>query len=154
VSRHLRVLSACGQRRAQTASRRDNHTRALQLPTGGGAWIGTPEFADAAGFAAAQSYGGMAGPGTGISGTADQAIWAHTLIKVVWRDVRIGIWAFELAIVSVTRWQKSESCRKVEVGQIWWRFPKFVIGFLVAFRLDRPSDSTCFPWFVVFVIPV
>jgi Conserved hypothetical protein 698 len=27
---------------------------------------------------------------------------------------------------------KSETGRKVEVSQIWWRFPKFVIGFLVA----------------------
>jgi uncharacterized integral membrane protein (TIGR00698 family) len=108
-------------------------SRALQLPAGvGGAWIGTSEFADAAGFAAAQSYGGMAGPGTGISGTADQAIWAYTLIKVVGRDVWIGIWAFVLAIVSVTRWEKSETGRKVEVGQIWWRFPKFVVGFLIA----------------------
>jgi hypothetical protein len=108
-------------------------SRALQLPTGvGGAWIGTSEFADAAGFAAVQSYGGMAGPGTGISGTADQAIWAYTLIKVVGRDVLIGIWAFVLAVVSLTRWEKSKTGRKVEAGQIWWRFPKFVIGFLVA----------------------
>jgi uncharacterized integral membrane protein (TIGR00698 family) len=108
-------------------------SRVLQLPTSvGGAWIGTSEFADAAGFAAAQSYGGLAGPATGISGTADQAIWAYTLIKVVGRDIWIGIWAFVLAIVSVTRWEKSETNRKVEAGQIWWRFPKFVIGFLVA----------------------
>jgi uncharacterized membrane protein YadS len=74
----------------------------------------------------------MAGPGTGISGTADQAIWTYTLIKVVGRDVWIGIWAFVLAIVSVTRWEKSETVRKVEAAQIWWRFPKFVIGFLIA----------------------
>lgn len=108
-------------------------SRSLQLPAGvGGAWIGTSEFADAAGFAAAQSYGGLVGPSTGITGTADQAIWAYTLIKVVGRDVWIGIWAFVLAIVSVTRWEKSESGRKVEASQIWWRFPKFVIGFLVA----------------------
>jgi len=108
-------------------------SRTLQLPAGvGGAWIGTSEFADAAGFAAAQSYGGMAGRGTGISGTVDQTIWAYTLIKVVGRDVWIGIWAFVLAIVSITRWEKSETGRKVEVGQIWWRFPKFVIGFLIA----------------------
>ena len=108
-------------------------SRALQLPTGvGGAWIGTSEFADAAGFAAAQSYGGMAGHGTGISGTADQAVSAYTLIKVIGRDIWIGIWAFVLAILSVTRWEKSETGQKVEIGQIWWRFPKFVIGFLVA----------------------
>jgi uncharacterized integral membrane protein (TIGR00698 family) len=108
-------------------------SRALQLPAGvAGAWIGTSEFADAAGFAAAQSYGGLVGPTTGISGTADQAIASYTLIKVVGRDVWIGIWAFLLATISVTRWEKPETDRKVDAGQIWWRFPKFVIGFLLA----------------------
>src|SRR5580693_3579443 len=35
-------------------------SRTLHLPTGvAGAWIGTSEFADAAGLAAAQSYGGL-----------------------------------------------------------------------------------------------
>lgn len=108
-------------------------SRAQRLPAGvAGAWIGTSEFADAAGFAAAQSYGGLVGPATGISGTPDQAVWSYTLIKVVGRDVWIGIWAFVLAIISVTRWEKRETDRKVDAAQIWWRFPKFVIGFLLA----------------------
>jgi len=52
---------------------------ALHLPAGvGGAWIGTSEFADAAGFAAAQAYGGQVGPTTGITGTPDQAVWSYT----------------------------------------------------------------------------
>jgi len=107
--------------------------RALHLPAGvGGAWIGTSEFADAAGLAAAQSYGGLAVPGTGISGTTDQAINAYTLIKVVGRDVWIGIWAFVLSVISITVWEKSASGRKADVTQIWWRFPKFVVGFLLA----------------------
>lgn len=108
-------------------------SRGLRLPAGvGGAWIGTSEFADAAGLAAAQSYGGLAGPATGISGTADQALASYTLIKVIGRDVWIGIWAFVLAIIAVTRWERSEADGKVQAAQIWWRFPKFVIGFLVA----------------------
>jgi len=109
-------------------------SRSLHLPTGvGGAWIGTSEFADAAGLAAAQSYGGLAGGTTGISGTADQALASYSLIKVIGRDIWIGIWAFVLALISVTVWERSEnSTKKVPVGQIWWRFPKFVIGFLVA----------------------
>jgi uncharacterized integral membrane protein (TIGR00698 family) len=107
--------------------------RALRLPAGvGGAWIGTSEFADAAGLAAAQSYGAMASPATGIAGTADQAINAYTLIKVVGRDVWIGIWAFVLSIISITMWEKSETGRKADAAQIWWRFPKFVVGFLLA----------------------
>jgi uncharacterized integral membrane protein (TIGR00698 family) len=107
--------------------------RALHLPAGvGGAWIGTSEFADAAGFAAAQTYGGLAGPDTGITGTADQAIWSYTLVKVVGRDVWIGIWAFILSVIAVTRWEAAELGGRAQAGQIWWRFPKFVIGFLVA----------------------
>lgn len=109
-------------------------SRAIHLPTGvAGAWIGTSEFADAAGLAAAQSYGGLAGAHVGISGTAEQALASYTLIKVIGRDIWIGIWSFVLALIAITVWERSENTNsKVEVGQIWWRFPKFVIGFLVA----------------------
>jgi uncharacterized integral membrane protein (TIGR00698 family) len=105
--------------------------RLLELPSGvGGAWIGTSEFADAAGIAAAQAYGGFAGHG--IAGTPDQSLFAFTLMKVVGRDVWIGIWAFILAIVATTRWERRELGRKANAAEIWWRFPKFVVGFLVA----------------------
>ncbi|HEY1257979.1 MAG TPA: putative sulfate exporter family transporter [Stellaceae bacterium] len=95
-----------------------------------GAWIGTSEFADAAGFAAAQSYGGIAVHNV-FGGTEDQAVWAFTLMKVVGRDVWIGIWAFVLAVIATTRWEKVPG-QKADAAQIWWRFPKFVIGFVVA----------------------
>lgn len=108
-------------------------SRTLHLPTGvGGAWIGTSEFADAAGLAGAQSYGGLAGKDLGISGTADQALASYTLIKVIGRDIWIGIWSFVLALIAVLVWERSETNSKVQAGQIWWRFPKFVIGFLIA----------------------
>jgi uncharacterized integral membrane protein (TIGR00698 family) len=110
-------------------------SRSLHLPTGvGGAWIGTSEFADAAGLAAAQSYGGLAATHV-VSGTAEQAIASYTLIKVIGRDMWIGIWTFVLALIAVTVWERSETGSKVQVGQIWWRFPKFVIGFLIASAL-------------------
>lgn len=108
-------------------------SRALRLPAGiGGAWIGTSEFADAAGLAGAQSYGSLAGKNLGIAGTADQALASYTLIKVIGRDIWIGIWSFVLALIAVTVWERSQTHSKVQIGQIWWRFPKFVIGFLVA----------------------
>jgi len=104
---------------------------AFHLPAGvGGAWIGTSEFADAAGFAAAQTYGDLA-VHNGLPGTSDQAVWSFTLMKVVGRDVWIGIWAFVLAIVATTRWEKVPG-QKADIGQIWWRFPKFVLGFVIA----------------------
>ena len=107
--------------------------RALGLPTGvAGAWIGTSEFADAAGLAAAQAYGGYAGHVPQVTGSADAAITSFTLMKVVGRDVWIGIWAFILSIVATTRWESTPVDRKPDAGEIWRRFPKFVVGFLLA----------------------
>ena len=108
-------------------------SRYLQLPAGvAGAWIGTSEFADAAGFAAAQAYGGLVGPETGITGTPDQAVISYTLVKVVGRDVWIGIWALVLSVIAITRWDAAETGGRIDVGQVWGRFPKFVLGFLLA----------------------
>jgi len=106
----------------------------LALPAGvGGAWIGTSEFADAAGFAAAQAYGGIAAQLPGApAGAAEQSVAAFTLMKVVGRDVWIGVWAVVLSIVAATRWQATGVESRVGAGDIWRRFPKFVIGFLLA----------------------
>ncbi len=105
--------------------------KALQLPIGvAGAWIGTSEFADAAGFAAAHTYGEFAGQ-PGIAGNPDDAVKAFTLMKVVGRDVWIGIWAFVMALIATTRWERTPGV-KPDPAEIWWRFPKFVIGFMVA----------------------
>jgi uncharacterized membrane protein YadS len=107
--------------------------RALGLSTGvAGAWIGTSEFADAAGLAAAQTYGGYAGNVPGISGNPDAAVSAFTLMKVIGRDVWIGVWAFVLSLVATTRWERTGVNTKPNAGEIWGRFPKFVLGFLVA----------------------
>jgi uncharacterized membrane protein YadS len=111
-------------------------SRALLLPAGvAGAWIGTSEFADAAGIAAAQAYGGLAGKVPGITGSADQALQAFTLMKVLGRDVWIGIWALVLALVATTRWRDEPGGGAPDAGEIWRRFPKFVIGFLAASAL-------------------
>jgi uncharacterized integral membrane protein (TIGR00698 family) len=99
-------------------------SKALGLDTGvAGAWIGTSEFADAAGFAAAQAMGD------------EKAIRAFTLMKVIGRDIWIGLWSFALAIISVVYWEKkarSESQDRISAMEIWWRFPKFVLGFFIA----------------------
>ena len=96
-----------------------------------GAWIGTSEFADAAGFAAAQSYGAFARAGA-VAGTPEQAIWAFTLVKVVGRDIWIGIWAFALSLIAVTRWEAAETGTTIDIAEIWGRFPKFIVGFFLA----------------------
>ena len=105
--------------------------KALGLPTGvAGAWIGTSEFADAAGFAAAQTYSGYAGQG-GIAGTPEASVQAFTLMKVIGRDVWIGVWALVLSIIATTRWESTGVVKRADAGEIWRRFPKFVIGFFI-----------------------
>jgi uncharacterized integral membrane protein (TIGR00698 family) len=110
-------------------------SRSLGLSTGvAGAWIGTSEFADAAGVAAAQAYGDLARDSAGsIAGSPEAALQAFTLMKVVGRDIWIGIWAFVLAIVATTRWERTDGVQsKADAREIWARFPKFVIGFVIA----------------------
>ncbi len=108
-------------------------------PAEAGAWIGTSEFADAAGFAAADWYGTwyadhVAKVVGGVSAT-DLALWAYTLMKVIGRDIWIGLWAFVMAIISTTKWEAEEIGTRPSAMEIWWRFPKFVIGFLAASAL-------------------
>ncbi|WP_236096451.1 YeiH family protein [Helicobacter sp. MIT 11-5569] len=97
--------------------------RILGLDAGvAGAWIGTSEFADSAGLAAAQSIGD------------ERAIAAFTLIKVIGRDMFIGIWAVLVAFLSITMWNKQENAQ-ANIKTIWERFPKFILGFLIASAL-------------------
>jgi uncharacterized integral membrane protein (TIGR00698 family) len=101
-------------------------SKALGLHPGvAGAWIGTSEFADAAGYAAAQTIASNTG--------TEAAIQTFTLMKVIGRDIWIGIWAFTLAIVSTAVWERGAAGGPaVGARVIWDRFPKFVIGFFLA----------------------
>lgn len=132
-------------------------SRALGLPTAqAGAWVGTSEFADAAGFAAASAYSPPLPPDLAAAVAADKAgtatpeqktlleqrprydvenaIRAFTLMKVIGRDIWIGIWCFVLSIVAVVFWERRQGGAggRPGAGVIWERFPKFVIGFAVA----------------------
>ncbi len=107
---------------------------ALHLPAGvGGAWIGTSEFADAAGLAAAQAYGDIAAHVPGApAAAADQSVAAFTLMKVVGRDVWIGVWAIVLSLVATRWWDETGVTNAPRAAEIWRRFPKFVLGFIIA----------------------
>jgi len=62
----------------------------------------------------------------------EQAIKTFTLMKVVGRDMFVGIWCFIMAYISITKWEKREDGTKPKAGEMWTRFPKFVLGFFVA----------------------
>ncbi len=107
-------------------------------PGEAGAWTGTSEFADAAGFAVVAELSAVIESG-GIRGengellNPDDPINAFTLMKVIGRDIWIGIWCLILAVVSVVFWEKKDASEKaVGAGIIWERFPKFVLGFFAA----------------------
>ncbi len=88
-----------------------------------GAWVGTSEYADAAGFAVVAELAEQHGDGP---------IRTFTLMKVIGRDIWIGIWAFVLSIVSVTFWEKRRKGETLPIRVVWDRFPKFVLGFFAA----------------------
>ena len=111
-----------------------------------GAWIGTSEFADAAGLAAAQTYGGYAGsvPGIAPAVRTPQSA-AFTLMKVIGRDMWIGVWAFVLSLIATAPAGRStgvESTGGSNAGEIWRRFPKFVLGFSDRLRACSPSSRS------------
>lgn len=96
----------------------------LALPYGvAGAWIGSAQTADVAGFASMAAIGN------------ETALQAYTLVKVIGRDMSVGLWAFLVATIAVTRWDeeapKSAPSRS-KLGEIWYRFPKFILGLFTA----------------------
>lgn len=94
--------------------------KALGLDAGvAGAFIGTSEFADAAGFAAVASL------------NDERANLAFLVMKVIGRDTFIGVWAVLLAFISLKFWDKNEN-EKISALMIWQKFPKFILGFLFA----------------------
>lgn len=65
-------------------------------------------------------------------------LMAATTTKV-FIDIFIGVWAFILAVVwsvfKIDRCSAQEAGCKISVAEIWDRFPKFVIGFVLTFLI-------------------
>ena len=113
-------------------------SRALGLSAGvGGAWIGTSEFADAAGFAAASAYGKMAG-------NEDAAIKAFTLMKVIGRDLWIGIWSLVWALIATVVWEKQETGARPERYGNLVTFPQVCHRFFYRVHPDDHGDEQLF----------
>jgi uncharacterized membrane protein YadS len=61
-------------------------------------------------------------------------ILAAAIMTKIWIDMFIGIWAFVLAVVWVWYIERRPG-EKVPKSEIWFRFPKFVLGYFVAWFL-------------------
>ena len=78
-------------------------------------------------------------------------ILASSVLTKIWIDVFIGIWAFVLALIWVYNVEKRAGQVTVGPSEIWFRFPKFVIGYFVAWlsyiaivaQLPRGGRDTC-----------
>ena len=63
-----------------------------------------------------------------------QAGWilSASILTKLWIDVFIGVWAFVLALVWVYKVEKRAGQVSISPMEIWFRFPKFVLGYFVA----------------------
>ena len=69
-----------------------------------------------------------------LTGGQWQAGWILTasLLTKIWIDVFNGVWAFLLAIVWIRKVERRAGAVSVSPMEIWFRFPKFVLGYFVA----------------------
>lgn len=68
---------------------------------------------------------------TGDLWTEDYILSAAILTKI-WIDVFIGVWAFVLAMIWVYKVERTPGQTAVGASEIWFRFPKFVLGYFIA----------------------
>ncbi|HEU4855468.1 MAG TPA: putative sulfate exporter family transporter, partial [Nitrosospira sp.] len=54
-----------------------------------------------------------------------------SLTTKIWIDMFIGVWAFVLALIWVYKVERQPGQSKVGLMEIWHRFPKFVLGYLL-----------------------
>ncbi len=105
-------------------------------PMVAGAWMGLAVKTDGAAVASGAVAEGLILGKNAAMGLVYQPEWIKNAAAVVkvFIDVFIGVWAFVLAII----WCTIIECKpgeKVRPGQIWDRFPKFVIGYVLTFLL-------------------
>ncbi len=106
-------------------------------PMVAGAWMGLAVKTDGAAVASGAVAEGLirakAFAADGVNYKEGWIMGAAATVKV-FIDIFIGIWAFVLAII----WCSVIECKpgeKFRPGQIWERFPKFVIGYVVTFAI-------------------
>jgi uncharacterized membrane protein YadS len=106
-------------------------------PMVAGAWMGLAVKTDGAAVASGAITDALiraqASAQAGINYKPDWIMGAATTVKV-FIDIFIGVWAFVLAIIwtSVIDRRPGE---QVRAGEIWDRFPKFVLGYVVTFLI-------------------
>ncbi len=106
-------------------------------PMVAGAWMGLAVKTDGAAVASGQIVDALirvkALTETGAKYEADWIMNTATTVKI-FIDVFIGVWAFVLAWIWCA-YIENKPGEKVGAGEIWHRFPKFVIGYVLTFAI-------------------
>ena len=105
-------------------------------PLVAGAWMALSVKTDGAAVASGaitESFILARNAAEGVNYAKGWIIGTAATVKV-FIDIFIGVWAFVLAYIWTTRIEKRAGDR-VRVGEIWERFPKFVIGYVITFVL-------------------
>ena len=84
----------------------------------GGAWMG----------GTIDSTGAVAAAGAALG---EQAVEVAATVKMI-QNILIGVCAFGIAVYWVSFVERDKSSQRPQVSEIWKRFPKFVIGFVLA----------------------
>ena len=103
-------------------------------PMVAGAWMGLAVKTDGAAVASgaiAESLILATAAADGVNYAKGWILGTTTMVKV-FIDIFIGIWAFILAWVW-TNYIEVRPGDKAKVGEIWERFPKFIIGYVLTF---------------------
>ncbi len=58
-------------------------------------------------------------------------ILTSAVMTKIWIDMFIGVWAFLLALIWVYKVERAPGQTAVGASEIWFRFPKFVLGYLL-----------------------
>jgi hypothetical protein len=102
-----------------------------------GAWMGlavkTDGAAVASGAIADSLIRAKALAATGVNFAPGWIMGVSTTVKV-FIDIFIGVWAFVLAWVWSAKIERREG-ERIGAGQIWQRFPKFVLGYVATFLI-------------------
>ena len=101
------------------------------------AWMGLSVKTDGAAVAAGGITEALILSQAAAEGIRYQPGWllGTTALVKVFIDVFIGIWAFILAYIWTNHINVQPGQPKARVAEIWQRFPKFIIGFVLSFLI-------------------
>lgn len=70
----------------------------------------------------------------GINYQEGWVVMVTTTVKI-FIDIFIGIWSFVLAYIWTKKFDKSTDGRAMTMGDVWQRFPRFVLGYIITFLI-------------------